>query len=342
MELKNDLLPPLPKGDSILPQDAKMETNIDIGVSPGSNLVLENIHKKVNMEIANNQEKIQKILIKHGKVPVWKSSEQKVAVQCNFQHEYQLSVSEIMKHNVRCPQCRVHIDTIAQKIYASDKNSTGIDPKMFKIVRINKYGQVVLRCLANDHKIRITYNTQLTDSIKSFPEYCPECVVDINSPSSKYTKVSKNDLSGKSQSLNIYEGSDEGDSDWDEYFKYDSFLHHGGDEDLFDSDGEIPMGANHCESLDFGILDIPDRHSESDSDSEQHKPQSCCDSNEYDDYFDNISLSEPESSLEEQVKEELEDSQVNQIISTVVSRFHETYAAQKEIALEKYRKKVKL
>lgn len=337
MELANDLLPPIPNGSAILPEDSKMETNIEVNESP------ESTGSNVSRNLSVSQIKLQAILMKHLKIPVWDSPDDpepdpKITIQCNFHHTFTLSVEDILKYNVRCPQCRVGLDEIAKKIYES------LDEKLFKVVRINRYGQLVLRCVENNHKIRMSYDVKSDEN--DVPGYCPECVVESNSPSHSVTLMDEADLAEQLEALNLGKGLGEGESDddWESYFKYDDFLHHGGEVDMKDVfEDENPHDENAFNNFDFDLFEFPGTGYEVDtgSDLDQHKP--CC-SSEYENYFDSVSMSDTdqpkkEMSLEEEVQKEFEDPQINHIVATIISRNYITYASQKETALANYNSK---
>lgn len=326
MELLNEALPPIPNGSYILPQDSKMETNIEV------NMMVNRDSNSQNLSVS--QIKLQAILMKHLKIPVWESKEdpkkeEKITIKCNFHHTFQLSADNILKGNVRCPQCRVGIEEIAKKIYET------LDEKLFKVVRINRYGQLVLRCVENNHKIRLSYDVQSDEN--ELPEYCPECIVESNSPPHSSLKDEAK-LAEHLEAISLGRGLSEGESDedWDEYFKYDTFLHQGGDldmEDIFGSDGG-PSDEDTYKNYDFDLLGDPETGYAMDSDPDQDPPDN-------ENYFDSISMEispKKEKSLEEQVREEFEDPQINYIISTIVSRNHKMYAIQKEAAIERQKK----
>lgn len=309
MELANDLLPPLPNIQEIGPEETK-ETVVEVVDSPGS----------PGSNLRLNKDEIQNILMKHLKVPDWESSNDltQITVVCKFKHKTQMSIKSIMRLKVRCTECRSKITELSEIIYTS-----GIDKKIFAIVRINKLGQVVLRCLARDHKMRITYDIQHPQDL---PTYCPECIVDSSSPS----KSNEMDLAKHLQAINLARGlGKDSESDAEEYFKYDSYLHHGGNKDEEYSNPDFDME-------DFDAFTPTGYAVDTDSDDHQHEPGGCCSDNDYENYFDSIPFGDELKSIEDVVAEELEDSQINHIIATVISRNYTTYSHQKEKAREQF------
>jgi hypothetical protein len=303
MELTNDLFLPLP--------------NIqDIGSEEVKELYSEEVVKLHLDKVA-----IQDILIKHLKIPDWElSTEEKITVVCNFNHTTVMSVKSIVRMSVRCAECRSKITELSEIIYNS-----GLDKKIFTIIRINKLGLVVLKCLSREHKMRITYDIQHPPDL---PTYCPECIID-SSPSSKSDEM---DLAKHLQSINLAEelGNDSL-SDKEEYFNYESYLRHGGN--IYEK------------NIDFDMIDTEDMTDtanmtiDTESDTEQHHPSGgCCSDNDYENYFDKIPFGDEPKSIEDEVAEELEDSQISHIIATVISRNYPIYIEQKEKAHEKLEK----
>jgi hypothetical protein len=296
MELTNDLLPPLPNIQDIGSEEVK------------------DIYSEEVVELHLDKVAIQNILMKHLKIPYWESStEEKITVVCNFNHKTLMSAKSIVQMKVRCSECRSKITELSEIIYNS-----GLDKKIFAIVRINKLGKVVLRCLSREHEMRITYDIQ---NSKDLPTYCPECIID-SSPSSKSDEM---DLAKHLQSINLARGlGNDSGSYMEEYFKYDSCLHHGGDK--------------YEKNIDFDMTDMADMIIDAESDTEQHHPGGCCSDNDYENYFDKIPFGDELKSVEDEVAKELEDSQISHIIATVISRNYAIYIEQKEKAHEKLEK----
>lgn len=152
MELINDILPPLPNICDIGPEETKESLPISI--------------------LIPNKAEIHNILTKNRKTPDWESSTEKyVTIVCNFNHTTNMDIKKISSGKVRCSECRLNINKLSEIMYSS-----GIDGKIFTIIRIDKHGQVVLRCVSRDHKMVIIYD--MKDLSQEIIKYCPECVVE--------------------------------------------------------------------------------------------------------------------------------------------------------------------
>jgi hypothetical protein len=336
MNLGNSELPPLPNREAIGPPEDAEELDFESKAIECS--LPSEIQKNLHHDVLEKYAKVTEILMKHLKIPLWQSSvatSKNITILCNFQHEFTTSLENILDLNVRCTECRTKIDEISQIIYTKESQ---LKQDAFKIIRINRFGQLVIRCVSKNHKIRIPYNIQLIQESNDIPKYCPECIVENSSPSSKTSNMSDEIEFAKSlQNISIHQEDDSMD-DWENFFKYDSYLHEGGnkDEDTF-------------ENPDFDLCDTPTGYAiETDSDSEQFTPGSRKNSDEYEDYFDNIEMSDDEfppvslltGTSEEEIREELENPQINYIVSATITRNHEQYLEQKEKALTNYKKNI--
>jgi hypothetical protein len=266
MELINDLLPPLPDIKKIKPE----ETEIIAETRPHH---LPHIFH--DYKIHPNKNEIENILMKHLKTPNWGlSTKNHITVICNFKHNTYMSSKNILSSKVRCSECRLKISELSEIIYTS-----GIDKKIFAIIRINALGQVVLRCIAREHKMRITYDIEHPQEL---PTYCPSCIVDSSSSPSKLEEI---ELIKHFQDINLVKPRHSmSDSDMEEYFKYDSYLHHGGNNCDNMSD---------CEDNDKYALDTDnDSNQASDNESDYHSVDGCCSNKNYENYFDTMSIEE--------------------------------------------------
>lgn len=264
MELVNELLPPLPNIKDIGPEETA-ETNKD---------------------------EIQVILMKHLKFPDWEATTDfnHITVICNFKHITVMSVKNIIRTNVSCSDCYSKITELSEIIY-----STGIDKKIFAISRINKLGQVVMHCLDNGHKLRFVYDIQCP---RDLPTHCLKCAVVCPSPISKFNE---NDLTTHLQNINLSRLiSKDSESEIEEHFKYDLYLHNSEDEM---SDCKLLNSNSDLDMEEFGNA------SYTDSDNDQHNHSGgCCSENGYENYFDRILFDDESNSNEEEVTEELEGS----------------------------------
>lgn len=352
MELANDPRPPKPDRMAIRPPEDPDETPLDSSESksgpgsPGSNTLVgvsDEVFKKLHKDIQKNHQKIQSILLKHLKVPLWESSSDQVTIRCNFQHTYNLSTKDILALRVRCPSCKNKIDEISLHLYEN------IDGKLFKIIRINRFGQVVLRCVNKNHKIRVAYN--ITQKDNDVPNYCPECIVDISSPSnSKENSDDEMNLAERLQDINIARGLGEGSEsdtiqdEWEEFFGMDSYLH-GNNSPISDcySNPDFDLFGD---KTGYAISDIESNH------------DGCCDS-DYESYFDSIDVSSPILSspaviphdepqhLNELVQigdhpgvdPEMNTFYINHILTTVVNKNISRYESCKKEAISKHNSK---
>ena len=66
--------------------------------------------------------------------------------------------------------------------------------------------------------------------------------------------------------------------------------------------------------------------------------EKCCSDQEYENYFDSLQFDDP-NEIEYEISEELKDSQINHIISTVISKNHIEYIGHKEMALDQIKDK---
>ena len=146
-------------------------------------------------DILRNEHMITSLLEKYLKLPVWEISSQcscvnqkctcaevNIGVCCNFRHTFIIPLQEVMSEDLRCPQCKLDFDKIKKNIYFNEQGkcpSNKVDKTKFIIIRINRFGQVVLRCKQNDHKLRIEYNIPIESN--EIPQYCPQCIVDDDS-----------------------------------------------------------------------------------------------------------------------------------------------------------------
>ena len=242
-------------------------------------------HAHLDPEIQRNFVEIEEILRKHAKVALWDQSGEQVLIQCNFSHVFLASAKTIMNLNVRCPECRAHAAEIIQEIYAKKQ----VDPALFEIRRINKFGQLSLRCVKREHKLQIPFGASIKHTP---PDFCPECIVDGGDDKSPFVDM---DLAGKLQALNT------------ESFEFDF-------PDTNDSDpefGSYAMRATQYGSdysnpdfdliSDIDLEDMSPQHSRQNS--PQHSPHShdrCCSDvdAEFEDYFDKSDPEDPYQSLE--------------------------------------------
>lgn len=292
MNLIVEKIPPKPNRADIGPIDTPPQTPNPL---PG---VSDETFAKLHPDIQKNCKYVAKILLKHMKTPIWEESSDQIAVKCNFHHTFFTTIKKINTQNIRCPTCKTNIVNISKDIYEKKQ----IDPNTFKIIRINRYGQLSLTCVKKGHKLRVTYYTPSTleeTPIKNdLPDYCFECVVDstalgeqhiIKPPTLNLSDSEDSDdmsTAQKLQALNIKRhfgqelSSDESefaDSDMNEFTDFDAYLKEKADE--LEREYSNP---------DFDLDDTFNTNLHSTSTLGKHHQGCCSDNdNEFENYFEN-------------------------------------------------------
>jgi hypothetical protein len=221
----------------------------------------EDVFERLHPDIQKNLSSIVEILRKHSKVPQWEESSDQISIRCNFNHVFRLSAIDVMNYRVRCPLCRVHAEEIFKEIYAKKQINTNV----FEIRRINKFGQLSLRCLKSDHKLQISSGADFKHEV---PDCCPECIVDDCPESSPFITPSDMGIAMRLQKLATRKESDYDELDFDRFLR---------GSEVVDSDpefGSYKMNSPEYQSDndDFGnagydspdldlISDIEDAHS---------------------------------------------------------------------------------
>lgn len=256
------------------------------------------------------------ILSKHAKTPTWGAPGEKITITCNFHHEFQLTATEIMEEKVRCPACRVNIKSISQIFY--DKKL--VNPEIFQVVRINRFGRVSLRC-TKDHKIQVNFIVPKPPDltwISDAPESCPECASDDND---QECWINDADLAERLQSLMTRRLLETGELGEDEFGERgededkDDFGERGEDEfgefgDLGEDDlgelGEDDGSDSVSGGMDFDSYvrkkaSYVDRHTVDFDLDDAHAHKGCCAEVDFDfeNYFADLHIG-PEDGLESQ------------------------------------------
>ena len=171
--------------------------------------ISEEVFARLHQDIQENFSNIVEILRKHAKVPQWEESGELISIRCNFNHVFGLTAKDVMSSKVRCPACRIHAEEIFKEIY--DKKQINTD--VFEIRRINKFGQLSLRCLKRDHKLQITSGADFDHEV---PDCCPECIVD-SSAESPFVMPRDMATAMRLQELNTHNRLDYDEMDFDRF-----------------------------------------------------------------------------------------------------------------------------
>jgi hypothetical protein len=177
----------------------------------------EDVFARLHPDIQKNFSTITEILRKHAKVPQWAESGESISIRCNFAHVFRLTAADVMNSKVRCPACRIHAEEIFKEIY--DKKQ--INTEVFEIRRINKFGQLSLRCVKSDHKLQIAAGADFNYEV---PDCCPECIVDSELEASPFVMPSDMAMAVRLQELNTRKRSAYDEIDFDRFMQVPEYV----------------------------------------------------------------------------------------------------------------------
>lgn len=331
MKLNVDLIPPKPDRTAIC---ERIPPRLSPRIPP---YISEDVFNKLHPNLQKHCDDILRVLETHKKTPIWTDSRDDIVVACNFHHTFRIPLRDIYELNVRCPKCKLDIANISRDIYSSGQ----VNSKVFRIIRINRFGQLTLKCVEKDHKCQITFVMPCSPAEEppknNVPDFCPECIAD-SAPTNRMK------IRFPALSLSESSGDDVHDSDGvDRYLEHRTRVNFDLDmEDDMDPDFSADHDFSHDPDLveydsDPGFLArmFDDNRSGCEHKSRESSPRAgcCLDTDDaFESYFDDMEI--------EDIRPKRPVDSIGRILDSLISQNREEYEKCRAMAHDRVRNEI--